>query len=68
MNNPEAEPSGYHIGRRYAKLGFYLLLPTPAPLQRGFSQRDAFGVGNFGVPSSLNYSDPEGRGIEPPIN
>jgi hypothetical protein len=53
------------MGRRYAKLGFYLLSPTPAPLQRGSFQRDAFGIGNFCIPSFMNFSDPKGRGIEP---
>jgi len=30
------------IGKRYAKLGFYLLLPIPAPLQRGFGEIFAY--------------------------
>jgi hypothetical protein len=52
-------------GIRYAKVGFYLLLPTPKSLQRGFSQRDAFGIGNFCIPSFMNFSDPKDQRIKP---
>jgi len=59
------------IGKRYAKLGFYLLLPTatslklwsvgdPAPLQRGLTQRDAFGKGYFGVSCFYKLFRPKG--------
>jgi len=32
--------------------------PVYTPLQRGFSQRDAFGIGNFCIPSFIHFSEP----------
>lgn len=60
MNDPEAEPSGYqqHEEGMQKLVSIYYYPPLPPP--EGI-------LGNFCIPSFITFSDPEDRGIKPPI-
>jgi len=58
MNNPEASHRGINNRKKVCKTWFLFIITHPCTPPEGI-------LGNFCIPSFMNVSDPEGRGIEP---